>query len=173
MQLDALREYATRRGYLIVEEFVDHGVSGTKTTRPALDRLLDAAHKRKLDAVLVYKFDRFARSTIFLVKALEEFNTLGIDFVSYTENLDTGTGMGKAMFTIIAALATLERDLIVERSAEGQRRARARGVQIGRPRVEVDQEEIRFLRSRGLSIRAIADQLQVSKSVVGRLLPRT
>ena len=170
MQLEALREYAERRGYEVVEEFVDHGVSGTKTTRPSLDRLLDAARKRKVEAVLVYKFDRFARSTSFLIKALEEFNQLGVDFLSYTENLDTSTSMGRAMFTVICALGTLERDLIVERCAEGQRRARARGVHIGRPRADVDEDYIVHLREAGLSLRKIAQRADVSTTVVRRVL---
>ena len=170
MQIDALRDYAAQRGLEIVEEYVDHGVSGTKSKRPALDRLMDAARKRKLDAVLVYRFDRFARSQRHLVVALEEFQGLGVQFVSYAENLDTNSPIGKAMFAIIAALAELERNIIVERSMEGQRRARARGKRIGRPQLDVDGDRIRLLRRDGASIRSIARDLGVSRSVVERIL---
>ncbi|MGE0709025.1 MAG: recombinase family protein [Planctomycetota bacterium] len=170
MQLDALREHAKHRGLEIVAEHVDHGISGTKDSRPELNKLMDAARKRQLDLVLVYRFDRFARSVKHLVLALEEFQALGVKFVSYAENLDTSTPMGKAMFSIIAALAELERNLIVERSMEGQRRARARGVHVGRPATEVDEDEIRYLKGKGLSVRAIATKLQVGKNVVCRVL---
>lgn len=175
MQLDALREYAKHRGLEIVAEFIDHGISGTKDSRPELNKLMDAARKRQIDMVLVYRFDRFARSVKHMILALEEFQSLGVDFVSYSENLDTSTHMGKAMFAIIAALGEMERNLIVSRSIEGQRRARERGVHVGRPRAEVDEELVRYLREKGLSIRAIAEQLGVSKSVIGRLLagPKT
>lgn len=123
MQLDVLREFAERRGLQVLDEFVDLGVSGAKERRPQLDLLMDGARKKKFDLVLVYRFDRFARSVKHLVTALEEFQGLGIEFASYSENLDTGTPMGRAMFSIIGALAELERSLIVERSVEGQKRA--------------------------------------------------
>ena len=170
MQLEVLREFAERSGYEVVREYVDHGVSGTKASRPALNQLMDAARKRELDAVLVYRFDRFARSVRHLVTALDEFEALAVDFVSYCENLDTSTPFGKAMFAIVAALAQLDRDVIVERSVEGQRRARERGVKIGRPRTRVDHEAVRRLRAEGLSLRAIGKRLGVSKHVVTRAL---
>lgn len=170
MQLEALREHADHRGLVITAEYVDHGISGTKDSRPELNRLMDAVRKRKIDVVLVYRFDRFARSVKHLVLALEEFQALGVMFSSYCENLQTSTPMGKAMFQTIAALAELERSLIVERSVEGQRRARARGVHVGRPRTVVDADEVRFLRAKGLSLRAIGRQLGVGKNVVARVL---
>lgn len=171
MQLDALREYATRRGLEIVAEHVDHGVSGTKARRPELDRLMEASRKRKHDLVIVYRFDRMARSTTHLLRVLEEFQSLGVEFVSYSENLDTSTPIGRAMFTIIGALAELERNLIVERSTEGQRRARARGKHVGRPRRAVDTDMILHLRQReGLSLRTIADRVGVSTTIVQRAL---
>ncbi len=170
MQLDALREFAARRELDVMEEFVDVGVSGTKDTRPELSRLMDAARKRKLDVILVYRFDRFARSVKHLVTALAEFQELGVEFVSYSENFDTSTPIGRAMFSIVGALVELERDLIVERSVEGQRRARARGARIGRPRREVNVERLAALRAEGKSIREIARAVGVSKSVVGELL---
>lgn len=170
MQLDALREYAQRRGLEIIAEYVDHGVSGTKARRPELDRLMDASRKRQHDLVLVYRFDRMARSTTHLLRVLEEFEGLGINFVSYSEGLDLSSAMGRAMYVIIGALAELERNLIVERSTEGQRRARARGKHVGRPRSEVDVDLVRRLRSRQMSIREIARLVGVGKHVVVRVL---
>lgn len=174
MQLDALREYAARRGFGTAAEFIDHGVSGTNSRRPELDKLMDSARKRRVDVVLVYRFDRMARSTTHLLRVLEEFTALGIEFISFAENLDTSTPMGKAMFTVIGALAELERNLVVERSTEGQRRARARGKHVGRPRKAVDADMIVYLRQReGLSIRAIAARLGVSTTIVQRALRET
>ena len=170
MQLDVLREFAARRGFEVVTEFVDHGASGARERRPALDKLMDAARKRAFDLVLVYRFDRFARSVRHLVTALDEFDSLGVDFVSYSESLDTSTPIGRAMFSIVGALAELERQIVVERSIEGQRRARARGKHIGRPRREVDERRILRLRSEGRSLRAIARETGVSRTVVTRVV---
>ncbi len=170
MQLDVLREFAGRRGLEVVVEFVDHGASGAHERRPALEELMDAARKRTFDVVLVYRFDRFARSVRHLIAALDEFDALGIDFVSYGESLDTSTPMGRAMFSIIGALAELERNLIVERSIEGQRRARARGVHVGRPRVRADEARILRFRAQGKSLRAIAKATGLSRTVVTRVV---
>jgi DNA invertase Pin-like site-specific DNA recombinase len=170
MQLDVLREYAARRGLAVVAEFVDQGVSGARDQRPELDRLMGGARQRAFDLVLVYRFDRFARSVRHLVTALDEFQALGVEFVSYSESLDTSTPMGRAMFSIVAALAELERDIIVERSVEGQRRARARGKHIGRPRRQVDAARILRLRAKGKSLRAIARTMGASRTVVTRVV---
>jgi DNA invertase Pin-like site-specific DNA recombinase len=170
MQLDVLREYAARRGLALVGEFVDQGVSGARDQRPELDRLMVGARQRAFDLVLVYRFDRFARSVRHLVTALDEFRALGIEFVSYSESLDTSTPIGRAMFSIVAALAELERDIIVERSVEGQRRARARGKHIGRPRRQVDAARILRLRAEGRSLRAIARTMGASRTVITRVV---
>ncbi len=170
MQLDVLREYAERRGLVIVAEFVDQGVSGARDQRPELDRLMVGARQRAFDMVLVYRFDRFARGVRHLVTALDEFRALGIEFVSYSESLDTSTPIGRAMFSIVAALAELERDIIVERSVEGQRRARARGKHVGRPRREVDEACVLRLRADGMSQRAVARAHRVSRTVVERVV---
>jgi len=169
MQLAALREYAVRRGLEIVEEYVDCGVSGTKDRRPALDRLIHGARQRQFDVVLVWKFDRFARSVHHLIEALEEFRSLGIQFISYTEAIDTTTALGQAMFTIISAIAALERDLIVERVRAGMARAKAQGKRLGRPRANVDAAEVRALRAQGRSLKQVADQFGISKTTVIRL----
>jgi len=114
-QLLDLRRYVRERGWHLYREYTDNGVSGTKDSRPALNELMNDAKKRRFDVVLVWRFDRFARSTKHLILALEEFKNLGIDFVSYQENIDTSSPLGSAIFTIISAVAQLERDIIAER----------------------------------------------------------
>jgi DNA invertase Pin-like site-specific DNA recombinase len=168
MQLVDLRRYVEQRGWQVYQEYADTA-SGSKESRPALELLMNDARKRKFDAVLVWRFDRYARSTKHLVTALSEFKGLGIDFISYQENLDTGTSMGEAMFSIIAALAQLERDIIRDRVRGGLRAAREKGQKLGRP-PKLDNSKIRELRSSGLSVRAIAAQLSISKSAVQRAL---
>src|SRR5262247_692709 len=171
-QLLPLREYAKNRGLTVVEEFVDHGVSGAKERRPRLDALMKAAKKGQFDAVIVWKFDRFARSTRHLVQALEEFQGLGIHFVSLTEAIDTSTPMGRMVFTVLGAVAELERSLICERVASGLARARKQGKQLGRPRVIVDRDKVRQLHERGNSVRVIAAQLGLTKSTVHSIVAR-
>src|SRR5271156_54900 len=127
MQLRELREYCQRRGLEIAGEYVDEGVSGGKDSRPQLDKLMADAHRRYFDAVVVWKFDRFARSVSHLLRALESFQALGIEFVSLSESLDTSTPAGKMVFTILGAVAELERSLIVERIKSGMKNARAKG----------------------------------------------
>ncbi len=129
-----LRRYVRERGWTLFNEFCDNGISGMTDSRPALNELMNDAKKRKFDAVLVWRFDRFARSTKHLILALEEFRNLGIDFVSYQENIDTSSPLGSAIFTIISAVAQLERDIIAERVTAGPRRARENGKKLGRPR---------------------------------------
>ncbi len=170
-QLLDLRRYVAERQWHLYREYCDNGISGTKDSRPALDELMDAARKRKFDVVLVWRFDRFARSTKHLILALEEFRNLGIDFVSYQENIDTSSPLGSAIFTIISAVAQLERDIIAERVKSGLRRAKENGKKLGRPRgTALDVEMIHGLRSEGLSLQQIATELNTSKTTVSRLL---
>jgi DNA invertase Pin-like site-specific DNA recombinase len=150
-QTRELREYAERRGWAVVAEYVDIGISGTKEKRPELDRLMAEAYRRRFDAVVVWKFDRFARSVSHLLRALENFQALGIHFVSLSESMDTSTPAGKMVFTVLGAVAELERSLIVERVKAGLRNARAKGKQIGRPKVIVNASEVRALRDAGRS----------------------
>jgi DNA invertase Pin-like site-specific DNA recombinase len=161
MQTRELREYCKRRGWQIAGEYVDLGISGTKEKRPELDRLMAAAHRRQFDAVIVWKFDRFARSVSHLLRALETFQALGIHFVSLSESLDTSTPAGKMVFTVLGAVAELERSLIVERVKAGLRNAKAKGKRLGRPEVAVDSDRIATLRAQGLSWPAIAEKLGV------------
>lgn len=169
-QLMPLREYAKYRSCTITEEYVDIGVSGSKERRPALDRLMNDAKKRKFDAVVVWKFDRFARSVKHLLIALAEFQALGVDFVSLSESLDTSTPMGKAMFTILGAIAELERDLIRERVMAGVSRARKQGKHLGRPRVVVDREKVRKCAAQGQSVKSIARDFGIGRATVDRIL---
>lgn len=133
MQTRELEEYCRRRGWEIAGVYVDRGVSGAKDSRPGLNRLMGDAHQRHFDAVAVWKFDRFARSVSHLLRALETFRALGIEFVSLSEQVDTSTPMGKMVFTVLGAVAELERALIIERVKAGMRNARAKGKRIGRP----------------------------------------
>jgi len=136
MQLDELRSYCVRRNWSVVSEFLDEGVSGSKESRPALNRLFADAKRRKFDAVLVYRYDRFARSLRQLVNALSEFDALGIHFVSLHEGVDTSTPNGRLVFGIFASIAEFERQLIIARTKSGMQAAKARGKQIGRPKVK-------------------------------------
>lgn len=165
-QLVALREYASNRGFEIAKEYVDLGVSGSKDRRPALDGMMKDARARKIDAVVVTRFDRFARSTKHLVTALEEFQALGVDFLSLGESVDTSTPMGKMIFTVLGAVAELERSLIKERVAMGLERARKEGKPHGRPRRIFDREKAQRLRDEGKSFREIGQLLKVNKGTV-------
>src|SRR5246127_4743260 len=127
-----------------------------------------AARKRLFDAVVVWRFDRFARSTKHLLLALEEFRSLGIQFISYQENIETSSPLGQALFTIVSAVAQLERDLIRERVSAGMRNAKARGIHLGRKPIDVDRERIAELRNAGLSSAAIAKQTGLSVGTVFR-----
>jgi DNA invertase Pin-like site-specific DNA recombinase len=170
VQLQALRAHATNRGWTIVEEFVDHGFSGAKERRPALDRLLKAAWIGGFQAVLVWRFDRFARSVKHLITALEQFRSLNISFISLQEQFDTSTPIGHAMFTIIGTMAQLERDIIRERVKAGLDRARSRGVRLGRPVAQAKPDEVAVLKQQGLSVPEIAKRLRCSRSTVKRRL---
>jgi len=169
LQLADLRRYAGHR-FDQSHEYVDEGVSGTQRRRPQLDALVRDAHKRLFDVVLVWKFDRFARSLKHLIDALEEFRVLGIDFISFTEGIDTTTSSGQLLFHVVGAVAQFERDLIAERVRAGMAQARAMGKKIGRPRAVVDREMVAQLRVQGLSLRMIARTLSVPVSRVRRAL---
>lgn len=162
MQTRELREYCERRGWEIAGEYIDSGICGAKEQRPELNRLMADAHRRKFDAVAVWKFDRAARSVSHLLRMLETFNALGIAFVSLSEQIDTTTPAGKMVFTVLGAVAELERSLIAERVRAGLRNARAKGKTLGRPRVAVDTARISQLRASGLAWRAIAAQVDLS-----------
>jgi DNA invertase Pin-like site-specific DNA recombinase len=153
-----------------VTEYVDEAISGTTERRPALDILMSAVRARKVDVVVVAAFDRVGRSTRHLVETLDLFGHLGVEFISLREQIDTGSPLGQAIFTIIAAIAQLERNLLVERVRAGLRRARAQGKRIGRPPVRVDGGRLQQVLSRQLPSRAAALELGISASSYLRLL---
>jgi len=173
MQTRELREYADRRGWTVAGEYVDEGFSGAKDRRPELDRLMQDAHKRRFDVVAVWKFDRFARSVSHLLRALDTFRILGIEFVSLSESLDTATPAGRMVFTVLGAVAELERSLIAERVRAGLRNARAKGKRLGRPPVSVDAARIGRLRIQGRSVREIAGELGYSRGLVHKTLAKS
>ena len=171
VQLRELREFCDRRGFGISQEFVDKGVSGSRERRPALDRLMVACRKRLVDAVVVYRYDRFARSLRQLVNALEEFRELGIDFISIHEGVDTSTANGRLVFGIFASIAEFERELIRDRVRSGLATAKAKGRKLGRPRVLADVAKIATLRASGASWRMISRQTGISARTIRRLVP--
>jgi DNA invertase Pin-like site-specific DNA recombinase len=168
-QLRDLREYVLARGWDQVTEYVDEGVSGTTDRRQALDQLMMAVKARRVDVVVVAAFDRFGRSVRHLVETLELFRHLGIEFISLREQIDTGSPLGQAVFTIIAAIAQLERSLLVERVKAGLRRARDQGKHIGRPRLRVNPILLQGILSRRLPSRVAARELGISQSAYLRL----
>jgi len=171
LQIRDLRAYCQARGFELVREYVDAGQSGAKDSRPELNKLMDDARKLQFDAIIVWRFDRFARSTKHLLAALEEFRSLGIQFISYQENVDTSTPLGQALFTIVSAVAQLERELIRERVSAGIRNARANGKKLGRPKTSVDRAQVMQLREQGQSLQQIATNLGIGYGTVrARLL---
>jgi DNA invertase Pin-like site-specific DNA recombinase len=174
VQTRELHQFAEARGWQITGEYIDAGMSGAKDSRPELNRLMADAHKRRFDVVAVWRFDRFARSVTHLLRALETFNALGISFVSLSEQMETTTPTGKMVFTVLGAVAELERSLIVERVRAGLRNARTKGKTLGRPRKIVDAGKIAALRAQGLSLRSIASELGIGLATLHRAsVPRS
>ena len=176
LQYDGLRAYAAHAGLDVVRDYCDVGVSGRREGRPQLNALMAAARNREIDCVLVWKFDRFARSTRHLLAALEEFNHLGMRFVSVQDQIDTDSPMGRAMFTIISAMAELESSLISERVTAGMRSAQTRGKHLGRPAIpqRVVREIEALATSTDLSIRQIQSKIggRASRGIVGEITKR-
>ena len=164
MQLIDLRGYAKARDLNVIQEYIDYA-SGSKNDRKNYLKLFDDVRKRKTDIVLVWKFDRFARSTKELVSALEEFHSIGVDFISYKENVDTSTHTGKILFTIISAFAEFEKAIIRERVVAGMEKARAKGIEFGRPKIsEFKIQAALEMRATGVSYKEICKKLGISKS---------
>jgi DNA invertase Pin-like site-specific DNA recombinase len=159
MQLGELRDYCQRRGFAVAGEYVDKGISGARERRPGLDKLMADCRKRLVDCVVVYRYDRFARSLRQLVNSLEEFRSLGIDFISLHEGVDTSTPNGRLVFGIFASIAEFERELIRDRVRSGLAAAKAKGKRLGRPRVNVDVAKIASLRALGTPWRTISRQM--------------
>jgi DNA invertase Pin-like site-specific DNA recombinase len=165
-----LRAFANQRGYEIVREYVDQGVSGTKARRPALDKLLHEARRRPFDVVLVWSCDRLARSTKHFLDVLDELSGFGIRFVSQREAIDTDGPLGRAIVVIISAIAELERSLIVERVRAGMRRAKLEGRRIGRTPLDVDHVALVRDRLAGMSLTRVAQQYGLSRASVVRFV---
>ena len=166
VQLRDIRAFCQYKNWEIVETYIDKGISGTKASRPALNRMMADADAKKFEAVVVWKFDRFARSAQHMLKALETFNSHGIAFASTTENIDTSTPMGKMVFTVLAAVAEMERSLTVERINAGLRHARAKGHMPGVKRQPIDLVAVRERIAAGESVRGIAKTLKISTALL-------
>ena len=164
MQITDLRQSADARKLKVVREYVDYA-SGAKADREYYKKFFDDVRKRKTDVVLVWKFDRFARSTKELINALEEFSNLGVDFISYKENIDTSTPTGKILFTMISAFAEFERAIIRERVIAGMEKAKVRAARIGRPKIPpFTIEKVLEMRQQGAGYKEIIKKLRISKS---------
>ncbi len=168
LQLNELREYAARRGWEIAGEYVDTGWSGAKASRPELNRLMADARLRRFDAILCWKLDRFGRSLINCVSAIQELTNLGVRFIAASQGLDTDqtNPTAQLLLHVLAAVAEFERALIRERVAAGIKTARSQGKQIGRPKRVFRRDEAVRLRAAGLSWRKIAAELGVPTSTV-------
>jgi DNA invertase Pin-like site-specific DNA recombinase len=170
-QLRDLRAYCQDRGWQIVKEYVDQDESGANESRPALDCLMMDARRHRFKAVLVWRFDRFARSVLHLVKALNEFQSLRLDFISHQERMDTSTAGGRLLFEISAAFAEFEREILRERVKAGLRAARAKGKRLGRPSKDIDIVAAVDLHLKGHSLASIARQLKISSRSLARKFP--
>jgi DNA invertase Pin-like site-specific DNA recombinase len=171
LQITPMREFCSRTDREVVEVYVDHGISGSKESRPELNRLMADAAQGKFESVVVWKFDRFARSAQHLLKALEMFQSHGISFASVTESVDTTTPMGRMVFTILGAVAEMERSLTVERIKAGMRNAKTKGSKIGRPAKPVfDIQEVRNRILLGEQRQHIAAELGVSPALITKRL---
>src|ERR1039457_416326 len=169
-QLNELRNFASQRGFQITEEYTDHGVSGTTSRRPALDKMPNDAHKRRFDVVVVWACDRLARSTKHFLQVLDELNELGIQFLSQREAIDTDGPLGRAIVGIVSAVAELERSLIVERVKAGMRRAKLDGRRIGRVPLDVNHAALVKDRLTGMSLTRVANKYGLSRASVVRFV---
>jgi DNA invertase Pin-like site-specific DNA recombinase len=168
-QLHDLRALAAQRGFEIVGAYTDK-ISGAKAKRPGLDQLLADARRKKFDVLMVWAFDRMARSVGHFLEVLDELNHLEIEFVSFRENIDTGGPLGRALVVIIGAIAELERNLIIERVRAGMRRAKLEGRRIGREPLNVDRQALLRDRERGMSLSQLAKAYRISRTSVCRVL---
>lgn len=169
-QLHELRQFASQRNLNIVETYTDHGVSGTRARRPALDKMLDDARRHRFDVVVVWSCDRLARSTKHLLQVLDELSSLGVQFLSQREAIDTEGPLGRAVVVIVSAMAELERCILIERVRAGMRRARLEGRRIGREPLQVNREALLRDRERGMSLNQLAKAHGISKASVCRVL---
>ena len=168
-QLYDLRQMAAQRGFEIVNEYTDR-ISGVKAKRPGLDAMMADARRGRFDVVLVWACDRIARSTRHFLDVLDDLNRIGVEFVSFREQIDTGGPLGRAIVVIIGAIAELERNLIIERVRAGMRRAKLEGQHIGRNPLVLDHAAIVRDRQHGQSLRQVAKGYRISTATVQRVL---
>jgi DNA invertase Pin-like site-specific DNA recombinase len=168
LQLNELRQHCESKGWIITKEYVDRGISGAKSSRPQLDKLMAAAGQKQFDAVLVWKLDRFGRSVRHLVNAIADLESNQIAFISFKDNIDLSTPQGRLMFQIIAAMAEFERELIRERVKSGMANARAKGRQIGRPSLGIERDRVATLKASGMSWSGISEALMCSPATAKR-----
>jgi DNA invertase Pin-like site-specific DNA recombinase len=169
-QLHSIKKYCECQGWTIKQVYTDEGVSGAKDKRPQLDQLKEDIKKHKYDSLVVFKFDRLARSTSHLLECLQLFQSYGVDFVSVTEGIDTSTSIGKMIFTFLGGIAEFERSLIQERIKAALDLRKQQGVKLGRPRVGFDVNKALKLKQQGLSWRELAKKLNVSSATLRRSL---
>ena len=169
-QIADLQQLAKQRGWTVVQEYRDHGFSGARARRPALDQLMADARSGRFDVVAVWACDRLARSTRHFLETIDELSHLNIEFVSSREQLDTGGPLGRAVIIIISAIAELERSLIIERVRAGMRRAQLEGVRIGRRPADVDRASVLHDRARGHSLTRIARDHRISRALVSKII---
>lgn len=173
MQLNQLREFVKRSGWVIYQEYIDQSYTGTNTSRPAFLQMMTEARRRKFDVLLVWKLDRLSRSLKDLINTLDELGSCGIDFVSYDNNLDTSTPTGKLVFQIVGAVAEFEKDIIRERVIAGLSNAKQKGKRLGRPPISNKlYEQAKILRSQGLSFRSIENKLGVNEGTIRKKLKK-
>lgn len=169
-QTEDLEQLAAQRGWEVVQQYCDHGYSGARARRPALDQLLADARRGRFDIVAVWSCDRLARSVRHFIDVLDTFAHLNVEFVSYREQLDTSGPLGRAFVVIISVLAELERSLIIERVKAGMRRARMEGIRIGRRPADVDRQSVLRDRAHGHSLTVIARDHHISRALVSKIL---
>jgi DNA invertase Pin-like site-specific DNA recombinase len=167
MQLREVREYCEHRGLVVTEEYVDR-ISGSKESRPHLNRLMEDAQRRRFDIVVVWKLDRWGRSLKHLVNSLAQLESLGVAFISLRDNLDLTTPSGRLMFHVIGAMAQFERSLIQERVRAGLRNACAKGQRLGRPRLAINTAKMEKLRAEGMQWKQIAGEMGISQATLFR-----
>lgn len=172
-QLLDLRQMVQQRGYEIIEEYVDQGISGAKARRPALDKMMAEARRGKFDVVVVWAADRLARSSRHFVEVLSELDHLGIAFLSYREQIDTAGPLGRAVMVIVSAIAELERSLIIERVKAGLRRAKLEGRRLGRRPLDIDRSAVLHDRRSGMSLTKVAKAHGISRSMVAKIVAQT
>jgi DNA invertase Pin-like site-specific DNA recombinase len=170
LQADETAELISRRGWQLVDTFLDQGVSGSKASRPELDRMMAAARRRHFDVLVVWRSDRLFRSLRHMVAALEELTALGVEYVSVTEPFDTTTPQGRLLIHMVSAFAEFERGILQERTRAGLAAAKRRGVRLGRPPAHIDIFKAKAMRAQGKSLRAVGRHFGIGASTLHRLL---